>query len=222
MSAIAAPRIVVVDYGLGNLFNVEKGFAAVGADVLVSGEAADVESASALVLPGVGAFRDGMAGLAQRGLVAPIREAVARGKRLLGICLGMQLLMSESEEFGRSEGLALVPGRVVALQAASGFRAKVPHVGWNALRPTRPWAGSVLERIEPGEEAYFVHSFAVHPDDPAAVLAAADYGGVSFCAVLERGSVAGCQFHPEKSRTTGLRILASFVAAVASQEKVRA
>ncbi len=202
--------LLVVDYGLGNLLSLTRALRAVGAaDVAVSGEPAALASAEKVVLPGVGAFGDGMRGLQERGLVGPLRDFAASGRPLLGICLGLQLLFDESEEFGRHQGLGIIPGRCVPFPR--GADRKVPHVGWTPLTPEAPWKGTLLDGLSARPEVYFVHSYFVVPSDPADRLAATDYAGQSFCSVARRGRVTGCQFHPEKSSAPGLAILKNFV-----------
>ena len=167
------------------------------------------------MLPGVGAFADGMQGLRERGLIEPLRAYAASGRPMLGICLGMQMLASVSEEFGEHEGLGLIPGRVQAVPASDtqGRPQKIPHIGWSALRvpPGAQWAESPLRDTAVGSAVYLVHSFAVVPDDPADRLADCDYGGHAIAAAIRRGNVIGCQFHPEKSGAIGLNILARFL-----------
>lgn len=208
-------RVTVVDYGLGNLYSVRRALAAVGGDVTVTSDPDEIARADRVVLPGVGAFGDGMAGLASRGLVAPVREFAATGRPLLGICLGTQLLLEEGHEFGRREGLGLVPGAVVPFAPQSGpERDKIPHVGWNALRagPGRErWNDGLLSVVDEGAETYFTHSFVLRPADPADVVAVTDHAGQEVCAVVERDNIHGCQFHPEKSGPTGLRLLRRFL-----------
>lgn len=210
------PRVVVVDYGIGNLLSVTRALESRGADVTVTGEPRAVGSAERLVVPGVGAFADGMAELEGRGLVQPIREYAASGRPLLGICLGMQLLFSESEEFGHHRGLDILPGRVAAIPnlAADGKWRKTPHIGWNELRlpPGRPsWEGTVLAGLREGAATYFVHSFAAQPADAAVRLADCDHEGFAVSAAVQRGRVCGCQFHPEKSGEVGLAIIENFL-----------
>lgn len=207
-------EVTVIDYGIGNLFSVQRSLEHCGATVTVSADPATILASSRLVLPGVGAFGNAMAALAERNLVAPIREVAASGKPLIGICLGMQLLLSESEEFGRTEGLNLIPGRVVAVpdHDIDGKSLKIPHIGWNALVPcaSEGWLHPLLKDNRAGDAMYFVHSFMAIPDDPASRLADCHYGGNAISAIIGRNNVFGCQFHPEKSGESGLRLLKKF------------
>jgi glutamine amidotransferase len=199
------PRIVVVDYGMGNLASVAKALERSGADVRVTESAAAVRDAAAVVLPGVGAFRDAAARLEQSGLGAAVLERIAAGTPFLGVCLGLQLLFESSAEGGRWPGLGVFAGTVERLQTG----LKVPHIGWNELE----WApgGAGMARGLPAPAAvYFVHSYAALPADPAIVAASTDYGGQVVAAVA-RGSVWAMQFHPEKSSLVGLSLLANFV-----------
>lgn len=197
--------IALVDYNVGNLRSVQKALEAVGARVRVVTEPAGLEGAAKIVLPGVGAFAPAMAELRRRGFIEPLREAVASGTPLLGICLGMQLLFEESEEGGRHQGLALLAGRVRRFQ---GEGLKVPQTGWNRLEPVRP--SPLLEGLPEAAYAYFNHAYYCDPADPDDVLATTDYGG-RYASVVGRGSVYGVQFHPEKSQQVGLAILRNFV-----------
>lgn len=207
--------VTIIDYGVGNLLSVTRAFEHCGATVTLAHDAADIDRARHLVLPGVGAFADGMLGLRDRGLIEPIRRYAASGRPLMGICLGMQMLASTSEEFGEHEGLGLIPGRVRAISrvAVDGSALKTPHIGWSQLlSPNRTaWAGSILTNVEPGSSVYLVHSYAVEPDDPAHLLAHCFYGGHRIAAAIRRDAVFGCQFHPEKSGRIGLQILADFL-----------
>lgn len=197
--------ITMIDYGGSNLRSVQKAFEAVGAGVVVTADPRPVGRATRLVLPGVGAFGAGMAALRARGLDAAVRDAVARGAWLLGICLGMQFLFDESEEMGQHAGLGLMPGRVVRLAPGDGL--KVPHVGWNEIEARV--AHPLLSGLAPGAHAYFVHSYVCVPERPDDVLATADYGGPR-AAIVGRGRVFGLQFHPEKSQRVGLDLLRNF------------
>lgn len=202
---MAKPRIAVVDYGMGNLASVAKALERSGADVRVTESAAEVRDAAALVLPGVGAFRDAAARLEQSGLGAAVLERIAAGTPFLGVCLGLQLLFESSGEGGRWPGLGVFAGSVERLQTG----LKVPHIGWNEL----DWAaaGAGMARGLPAPAAvYFVHSYAARPADPAIVAASADYGGRVVAAVA-RDNVWAVQFHPEKSSVVGLSLLANFV-----------
>ncbi len=206
--------VVVVDYGMGNLFSVTKAFEACGTEAVLSSDLSTIAAAEKLVLPGVGAFSDGMAGLERRGLAKAIQGFVAKGGPLLGICLGMQLLMDESDEFGVHCGLGLMPGRVAAIPTANpgGKPRKVPHVGWNGIFPAgEGWNGTILEKTAPGASVYFVHSFAVEPAQDKHRLAESDHDGHRVVAAIRSGNVFGCQFHPEKSGPVGLSIIRQFI-----------
>ncbi|HET8646630.1 MAG TPA: imidazole glycerol phosphate synthase subunit HisH [Vicinamibacteria bacterium] len=191
--------LVVVDYGIGNLGSALKAFRTLGAPAVLSGDPRALAAAAALVLPGDGAFGAAMDELRARGLLGPLLEAVRAGTPLLGICIGMQLLLEESEEMGRHRGLGLLPGRVRRLPAGLA----VPHMGWNTLRPRRPHA--LFEGLGAEPYVYFVHSYYCQTDADL-VLATTDYGQ-ELPAVVGRGPVLGLQFHPEKSQAVGLRLL---------------
>ena len=199
--------IAVVDYGMGNLRSVLNALEFLGAQGTLADSPASLAEADKLILPGVGAFRDGIAAVRERGLDEAMHEQVAAGKPLLGICLGMQLLASKSFEFGEHDGLGLIEGDVEHLGVNGDLR--VPHVGWNILRPR---AESALFQGFPEEPTfYFVHSFHFVPSDPEVVSATTDYGKpVTAC--VERGNVYGVQFHPEKSQRDGLKLLENFLA----------
>jgi len=211
----AARRVVVVDYGRGNLFSVCQAVARVGGTPDLSPDPRAVRDADRVILPGVGAFGDAMAGLAARGLVDALKEFGARGRPLLGVCLGMQLLLEESSEFGRHAGLGLLPGRVERLPLPlPGTREKIPNVGWCRLEPAgegAPWAESLLAAVKPGGFAYFVHSYAAQPAVARHRLADITFAGVSTTAAITHGPITGCQFHPEKSGEVGLSIIDAFV-----------
>jgi glutamine amidotransferase len=211
------PIVAVIDYGVGNLLSVSRAFEYCGAEAQVTSDPAILASAPALVLPGVGAFADGMQGLRSRGLDQVVIDFAATGRPLIGICLGMQMLATTGEEFGEHEGLGIIPGRVrrIPVNNAAGAAHKVPHVGWADLEPPRDiaeWNGSILQGIERGEAVYLTHSFAVHCDDPAHLLASYRFHDISVAAAIRRGNVTGVQFHPEKSAQVGLRIIRNFVA----------
>jgi glutamine amidotransferase len=204
--------IAIVDYGIGNLRSVEKALQRVGATAMVTADPAVLDAAQGVVLPGVGAFGDGMAQLRARQLVDPVMRQVERRKPLLGICLGMQLLFEESDEMGLHRGLGLLPGRVVRFPEGE---LKVPHIGWNQLWRADPCPEmALLEGIPHGAHAYFVHSYYAAPEESGDVLASTDYG-FEFASVVGRGRIFGAQFHPEKSQDVGLRLLRNFADMVA-------
>lgn len=203
--------IAIVDYDMGNLRSVQKAFEAVGYRAVVTRDPKTIADAGHVVLPGVGAFGDCMRNLEAYGLAEPVTRAIASGKPFLGICLGLQLLFSESEEFGTHQGLGVIPGKVVRFSSSSSAGSaqplKVPHMGWNsiAVRKRSP----ALDGVSEGAYMYFVHSYYVVPDDPAVVCTTTDYGG-SFVSSVARDNIFACQFHPEKSQAGGLRLIQNF------------
>jgi glutamine amidotransferase len=213
---MSAPEVVVIDYGAGNLLSVQRGLEHCGARVNVTASPTDILAAKRVVLPGVGAFGSAMEALELLGLVAIIRELAYRQTPLLGICLGMQLMLDESEEFGLTAGLGLIPGRVIPVPAETlaGESQKIPHIGWTALQPSgssSSWENTLLHDIRSGESTYFVHSFMAVPFDTAHRIADCEYGGHKIPAIIGRGKITGCQFHPEKSGGVGLKILRRFI-----------
>ena len=197
--------IAIIDYGMGNLRSVQKAFERVGYEAKVTRDAGKIASSRGVVLPGVGAFHACMENLARFGLIDPIRDIVHKQKPFLGICLGFQLLFSESEEFGLRRGLDLFPGRVVGFKPDGDL--KIPHMGWNGLEKKKD--SPFLEGISTGDFVYFVHSFYVVPEDPSVVATTTDYG-TPFVSSMATDRLFACQFHPEKSQELGLRILANF------------
>jgi glutamine amidotransferase len=197
--------IAIIDYGMGNLRSVQKGFERCGIDATVTRDAAQVASAHGVVLPGVGAFSACMANLKRFGLVEPIRSVVRQRRPFLGICLGFQLLFSESEEFGSEKGLDLFPGKVAGFRASDDL--KVPHMGWNQIE--KKMQSPFLEGIASGDYVYFVHSFYVLPEDPSLIATTTRYGE-PFASSIATNHLFACQFHPEKSQELGLRILSNF------------
>jgi imidazole glycerol-phosphate synthase subunit HisH len=205
--------IAVIDYGSGNVHSVRRAFEHCGAEPVLTADVAAIESADRLVLPGVGAFADGMRGLRERGLIDPIRRFVQSGRPFLGICLGMQMLATTSEEFGMHEGLDLIRGRVVQIPSCDldGKAHKIPHIGWAELMPAAGWAGSIFDDTAERTSVYLVHSFRFEPEDPRHRLADCFYGGHRIAAAVRSANVTACQFHPEKSGEAGLRMIASFL-----------
>ena len=198
--------IAIVDYGVGNLFSLKCSLQAIGAEVAVTGEAEVLRNADKLILPGVGAFEDAAKKLRDSGLDTVIKEEAARGKPILGICLGMQLLFEKSYEYGEHPGLGLIPGSVIPMEGLLPKELKIPHIGWNGLRIKK--SSPLFRYIHEGDCVYFVHSyFASRCDD--FVIADTEYGQW-LTAAVQRDNVFGCQFHPEKSGTVGLNILRTF------------
>lgn len=202
--------IAIIDYGMGNLRSVQKGFERVGSEALVTSDPQQILQADRVVLPGVGAFRDCIRNLEQGGFVEPILKVIAEGRPFLGICLGLQLLFSESEEFGLHRGLGVIPGRVVRFpegMSAAGEKLPVPHMGWNQISLKTP--SPLFEGIADQSNVYFVHSYFVKPDDHSVVAATCDYG-LEFCAAIRKDNLVATQFHPEKSQAIGLKMLKNF------------
>jgi glutamine amidotransferase len=202
-------RVTIVDYGLGNLHSVAKSFQFLGCEVEIAEDEHGVDLADRLVVPGVGAFADGMAGLRGRRQDAALIRYAATGRPLLGICLGAQLLLDESEEFGTHAGLGLVPGRVVRIPPGAG---RVPHVGWARLQPPlgQSGLGGMLENVANGSWVYFIHSYQMIPSRTDDLSAICVYGSQSITSAIQNGRIVGLQFHPEKSGPVGLEILAAF------------
>lgn len=197
--------IAIIDYEMGNLRSVQKAFERVGHAATVTSDPAVLADADRIVLPGVGAFRDAIAALRQRKLVEPIHRAIESGKPFLGICLGLQLLFDKSYEDGEFEGLGIIPGDVVRFKVPAEF--KVPHMGWNQLEfRQRP---AIFEGVDEGSYFYFVHSYYVVPRDKAVIATETDYS-LPFCSSICRDNLFALQFHPEKSQSAGLRLLANF------------
>jgi imidazole glycerol-phosphate synthase subunit HisH len=203
-------EIVIVDYGMGNLRSVQKGLEKVGAKAEITGDPRRLLKAEGVVLPGVGAFSACMDNLRRGGLVEPLHEVVTQRRPFLGICLGLQLLFSESEEFGLQKGLDIFPGRVVGFPPDQGL--KVPHMGWNRIEKKKPTP--FLEGIDDGDYVYFVHSYYVVPQHASMAATLTSYGG-SFVSSVATDHLFACQFHPEKSQKVGLKILSNFARFVA-------
>jgi glutamine amidotransferase len=209
------PDVTIIDYGVGNILSVQRGFEHCGASVEVTSDPKHVTEANRLVLPGVGAFDRAMQAIEQRGLDVAIKDFLCRERPLLGICLGMQLLFDESEEFGRNLGLGIIAGGVVPIptHTLNGGTQKIPHIGWNSIHNPEPhlrWNGTVLQDNQVGDAVYFVHSFMAIPQISSHVLAYCLYGGHEIVAVVKQNTVTGCQFHPEKSGEIGLKTLRRF------------
>jgi len=202
-------NVAIVDFGMGNLFSVKHACEHVGLKATISASSEEILAADAVILPGVGAFGDAMASLRRLGLVEVLRDVAASRTSLVGICLGMQLLMTKSYEFGHHYGLGVIEGEVVRFEArVNGVnKSKVPQVGWNRIYQTAngSWNGSFLEGLPDGEFMYFVHSYYTNPVDLNLVVSTTRYAGIEFCSSVRKDNVFACQFHPERSSRGGLR-----------------
>lgn len=204
-------KVVVIDYGIGNIFSICNAFKNCGADVVLSSDIKEVENADRLVLPGVGAFKDGMDALVYRGFDNAIKNYAEKQRPFLGICLGMQVLFSESHEFGIFKGLGIIPGKVLKI-SLPGF-GKIPHIGWSPvfMCEKSSWEKTVFDSILENQSFYFVHSFYGEPQNQEHKLAVCRYEGVEITAAVAVDNIYGCQFHPEKSGENGLKIINSFL-----------
>jgi len=227
-TAMSDSQIAIIDYGMGNLFNVQCACASVGLQSVVTADKKVIQASRGMILPGVGAFGDAMNNLKKLDLVGVIKDHVAEGKPFFGICLGIQLLLSESEEFGTHKGLDIIKGRVVRFRNRdeSGRLIKVPQVGWNQIRLedghlASQEDGFILRNIPNGEYMYFVHSYYAVPEDQSVALTMTDYEGTEYCSSLLKGAIFATQFHPEKSGVEGLKIYQNWAQVIlASEEQV--
>jgi glutamine amidotransferase len=216
-------RAVIVDYGMGNLYSVRRACEHVGLEAAITAAPDEVREADGVILPGVGSMPVAMEALDESGLGDALRVVAERGTPLMGVCLGMQLLMEEGSEFTMHRGLGILPGKVVRFPArdGNGGQLKVPHIGWNQVhRPSGysrdPWLETPLHATPEGEYMYFVHSYLVLPSEPNLCVGMSRYGGIEFCSVVARGSVFGCQFHPERSGPQGLQVYREFARRMAA------
>jgi len=204
------PKVIIIDYKLSNLYSVENACRFTGINALISSEKEDIQQADALILPGVGAFSDAMDNLHKLDLVNPIRDAVAAGKPFLGICLGLQLLFTESEEFGNHKGLNFIEGTVKKFpDYLNSKKMKIPQIGWNTIYrkdTTQTWEKTALENINNEEFMYFVHSFYVQPVQNQDIICYTNYSGHEFCSAVKKNNIFATQFHPEKSSKEGIKI----------------
>ena len=205
-----SPKISVIDYGMGNVFSLQNALKTLGYDSLLTDQKDVILNSDLVILPGVGAFADGMQKLRQRGLVKTLNQAREKGIHILGICLGMQLLFEKSHEFGVSEGLGFLEGEVIQFEERRelGTNYKVPHMGWNSLTPSS--SNQLFQEVSK-LHGYFVHSFFVVPKDQSVIAATAHHAGVEFTAMVQKDSLTGMQFHPEKSAQKGLDLLKAYL-----------
>lgn len=216
-------KVAIVNYGLGNLFSVKNACEKVGLLPVISTDKKEIMVADGVILPGVGAFGDAMQHLNALDLVPVLRDVAASGKPLFGICLGMQLLMTESHEFGVHHGLDVIGGRVVRFndpRLATGKILKVPHIAWSEVysqKRTGPWPGSLLQGVDEQECFYFIHSFYVTLNDHEVALSFSRYGNIEFCSSLQHGNIIACQFHPERSGPQGIKLYNNFAKMIESK-----
>lgn len=213
---MSTPRVTIIDYGFGNLLSVQRALEYCGAKVNLTSDSQQILEAERVVLPGVGAFANAMQALKKLKLVEVIREISSLHTPILGICLGMQLLLDESDEFGLTAGLGIISGRVIAVPnlGISSSLLKIPHIGWSSLQPTSKatrWQNTILQDLHPSNATYFIHSYMAVPSNPFHSLAECLYGGHKITAVVAKDNTIGCQFHPEKSGVVGLKILNRFL-----------
>ena len=211
------PRVAIVDYGLGNLFSVEQACAFVGLCSIITNSRKDILEADAVILPGVGSYGDAMSALHRLDLVNVLRDIAESPKPLIGICLGLQLLMTESYEFGHHKGLGIIEGPVVPFDAPKEKERvlKVPQIGWNRIFQSANglrWPGTLLDGMDEGEHMYFVHSYIVQPQESNVALSISRYGQIEFCSSIQYRNVFACQFHPERSGMNGMKVYYNFAA----------
>ena len=220
-------QVAIIDHSLGNLYSVKHACSAVGLRAEITSDRKRIMGARAIILPGVGAFGDAMRTLERLDLVSALKDFAASGRPLFGICLGMQLLMTESQEFGAHRGLDLIQGDVVRFDnPREGDRVlKIPQIGWNGIWPPkldggaeRSWSDSLLSGVPAGDRMYFVHSYVVRPTDEAVQLSTTNYGGITFCSALQSSNVVACQFHPERSGHEGLKVYRNLAALLHAKE----
>lgn len=210
-------NITILDYKMGNLFSVKNAFLSFGVDTKISSEKSDINDSDALIIPGVGAFGEAIDNLRKLDLISPIIDFYESGRPLLGICLGLQLLFEESEEFGHYKGLGIVKGSVNKFQSFNDGKIKVPHMGWNKIHnehSAETWNASPFRHISSEVFMYFVHSYFVTPQEKEVVLTSTEYAGTSFCSSIIFNNVFACQFHPEKSGKVGIEIFKNWYKSV--------
>jgi len=205
-------KIVIIDYGIGNVRSILNAFKKNGVDIILSNKEEDIMSADGVILPGVGAFAHGMENLNKYNLANIIKKYTDTNKPFMGICLGMQMLLDESEEFGITKGLGLISGKVIKLPTQNSDYAKLPHVSWNEIKEKKvKWENTILNDIDQQSDMYFVHSFIDSLDDENEILSTSEYFDYEFCSSVKKGNIYGCQFHPEKSGETGLKVIENFI-----------
>jgi len=213
---VASPKVAIVDYALGNLFSIKNACERVGLGPVITSSKDEILHADGVLLPGMGAYGEAMQTLDRLDLVSVLRDYAASGRPLIGICLGIQLLLTESYEFGNHKGLGIIKGAVIPLDhpREGNHDLKIPQVGWNQICANRSWVNTPLEGIPNNEYMYFVHSFVPRPQDLNVVLATTNYGGVEFCSSIQQENIFACLFHPERSGIAGLRVYQNLAAQI--------
>ncbi len=206
-------KIVILDYGLGNVKSIKNALKQFNFKAKLSNDYEEIITSSGLIIPGVGAFAAGMDRLNSNNLIPAINDFASTNKPIMGICLGMQMLFSESEEFGYTKGLGLIEGKVKRMSPLLEEESKLPHISWNNLiEPVeKKWNGTILEDLNPSSEFYFVHTYAAEPDDESDILSLTNYSGLNFCSSVKKNNIYGFQFHPEKSSRNGLQLIHNFI-----------
>jgi len=218
-------KVAIIDFQMGNLFSVLHACKHVGLEPVITSSAKEIMNADGVILPGVGAFGDAISNIRKLGLDTAIKDYLSSGRPFMGICLGLQILFTESEEFGSFKGLDIIAGCVKKIPqwTSDGRQIKVPQIGWNNIQPTNAeqWRNSPLRGISHGEYMYFVHSFFVQPDDSKIVLSVTDYEGINYCSGIIKHNLFACQFHPEKSAREGLKIYSNWASMIQNNQESR-
>lgn len=214
-------KLVIIDYDIGNVRSILNAFEKIGVVPILSKDKDEILSADGVILPGVGAFSHGMENLYKYSLIQTLKEYTKMDKPLLGICLGMQMLFDESEEFGTTKGLGLISGKVIKLPTKDKNNEKLPHVGWNEIESKNiSWDNTILKNIDSKSDMYFVHSYIAIPNDKDNILATTVYSNYEFCSSVKKNNIYGCQFHPEKSANDGLKIIKNFLNIIKENKNV--
>jgi len=214
-------KIIIINYEIGNVRSILNAFEKVGITPILSRNKSEILNADGIVLPGVGSFSHGMKNLDKYSLVDTLKEYAKTNKPILGICLGMQMLLEESQEFGITKGIGLIPGKVIKLPIKDQAYEKLPHISWNEIKLKKiNWNNTILKNIKHNSDMYFVHSYIAIPDNEEHILSTTEYSKYEFCSSIKKNNIYGCQFHPEKSAFLGLQIIENFVNIIKENKNV--